>query len=70
MLRPDPEGWQSFGQAVIIALEKAMTPVKEYKAYRRAYRELNHKIMKKYLKNDQLLGSAKMLGITHVIVWN
>ena len=40
-----------------------MTLVKEYKAYRRAYREMNHKIMEKYLKHDQLLRSAKLLGI-------
>jgi hypothetical protein len=40
-----------------------MTLVKEYKAYRRAYREMNHKIMEKYLKHDQLLRSAKLLGV-------
>lgn len=40
-----------------------MSQVKEYKAFRRAYRELNHKIMEKCLKRDQLLESAKSLGI-------
>ena len=52
-------------RAVIIAREKTMTLVKEYKAFRRAYRELNHKIMEKYLKQDQLLRSAELLGIVH-----
>jgi len=40
-----------------------MTQLKEYKAFRRAYRELNHKIMEKQLKNDQLSGSGELLGI-------
>ncbi|MGB7294214.1 MAG: hypothetical protein WBC70_01365 [Candidatus Aminicenantales bacterium] len=40
-----------------------MTPVKEYKAFRRAYRELNNKILEKCLKKDQLFGSASLLGI-------
>jgi len=40
-----------------------MTPVREYKAYRRAYIELNHKIMKRNLERDQLQRSAELLGI-------
>ncbi len=40
-----------------------MSLLKEYKAFRRAYRELNHKIMEKQLKNDRLSGSGELLGI-------
>ena len=40
-----------------------MIPVKEYRAYRRAYIELNHKIMERNLKGDQLQRSAELLGI-------
>src|SRR5512139_1455962 len=40
-----------------------MTQVREYKAYRRAYIALNHKIMEHNLKHDRLQRSAELLGI-------
>jgi hypothetical protein len=42
-----------------------MTIQEKYKLFRKASKELNHKIMKKSLDRDVLMKSARLLGIAH-----
>jgi len=42
-----------------------MTIQEKYKLFRKAGKELNHKIMKKSLGRDVLMKSARLLGIVH-----